>query len=316
MLVDRVDESEFTGGRNNPVDSFELIEPMVRSLTLLETPGIGFKFFLWDAIEPHFTEVSRPDRIGYRILRWENAKLKTLLQKRLMAYSNRNVRKLDSIADSVRPYDLDELSVIFANSSPRDLIRVCGKILAEQQQIDSNAGLLSADAIYKGIDEFCEALVGELFRSNSNYLNQLRRVGTHSKQIDFTIGHVSDIFKISLNAARARVDNWKGFGTVELGKVANNSPRGRQVKLYGINDVRLARVMTFQLSTGQFVNDKIKQCPNCKRYILRDWGESDSTNVCHYCGYDWDKSAISPDFVPPDEQDIFDDEPQQLQLNI
>ena len=152
VLVDRVDESPITW--NDPVASFKLIEPMVKNLQLLEAPGIAFKFFLWDAILPNFTADARLDRVAHRTLKWERNALEELLSKRLNTFSDGKVRKLDSIAVSLRPYTLDEIAIVFANRSPRDIIRICSKIVAEQEQVQNDAVLLSEQSICKGVDTF------------------------------------------------------------------------------------------------------------------------------------------------------------------
>ncbi len=46
ILIDKVDEQSLTG--NNAEASFRLIEHLIKDLELLETPGVSFKFFLWD----------------------------------------------------------------------------------------------------------------------------------------------------------------------------------------------------------------------------------------------------------------------------
>ncbi len=310
VLVDKVDESELTG--NSAIRSFELLEPMVRSLHILETDGIAFKFFLWDAIEPRFAEVARPDRIRYRKLKWDNGTLKTLLQKRLMAFSNRTVRKLDSVADSIRPYDLDELAVLFANRSPRDLIRVCQKIVAEQQQSDSRADLLGKAAIYKGIDEFCDQRVEELYESR--HMQRFRRIGSYSNHVDFTIGHLAnDVFKEKQVSTRNWIKQWKDSGMIaDLGRIASTT--GNKVKLYGVRDVRLARAMGRHLGTEEFLRAKIKACPNCQECLIRDVDESDSNSICQFCGYDWATEQISSDFNPYLDEESDHNGPQQRQL--
>ena len=310
VLVDKVDESELTG--NSAPHSFDLIEPMVRSLHILETEGIAFKFFLWDAIEPKFAEVARPDRIRYRTLKWDNSTLKTLLQKRLMAFSNRTVRKLDAIADSARPYDLDELAVMFANRSPRDLIRVCQKIVAEQQQIDSGADLLGMTAIYRGIDEFCDQRVEELYESR--HLQRFRRIGSYANHVDFTIGHLAnDVFKEKQVSTRNWIKQWKDTGMIaDLGRIASTS--GNKVKLYGVRDIRLARTMARQLNPQEFLRAKVKVCPNCRECLIRDVEGDDSNSICQFCGYDWATEQISPDFSPYKSEESDENGPRQRQL--
>ncbi|MDE0554827.1 MAG: hypothetical protein OXI24_11455 [Candidatus Poribacteria bacterium] len=316
VLIDRVDESEYSGGKNNPLDAFELIRPMVKSLTLLEMPGIGFKFFLWDAIEPHYKEVARTDRINSRKLEWTTQEFSELLRKRLLAFSNQRIWRLAQISDKLEPFEIDDLAIIFASTSPRDLIRVCKKIFAEQEQIDYAGSTLTERAIYLGIDVVCEELLEDLV--NEGFLAHLRQVGTHSNQVDFTVSHVSVSSKISTNSARSRIQKWKDAGIiVELREVANpRTSKGPKVKLYGVVDVRLARLMASRLSTKDFLESKVKPCSNsnCRSYLIRDWNESDSTTVCHLCGFDKDREFPSSNGRVQGDKSNSNFEPKQLHL--
>lgn len=299
VLIDRVDECEWTGGSGNAKDSFALISPMVRSLSLLETPGIGFKFFLWDAIEPLYKQIARSDRVDSRRLEWSTTDLLQLLQKRLLAFSNNKIWRMSQISGKLSPYDLDELCVIFSNDSPRDVIRICAKTISEQQELDSSSQSLTEAAIYRGLDSICESLVDERGYS-ATYVKNLRRIGSQSSQVDFTTQQIRSSLDVSATSAGGHIKNWKDAGIiVELSEVPNTrSRKGPKVKLYGVVDVRLARVMTSRLSASEFANSKVKKCenPNCAAYILRDWGERDSSNLCHICGFSSGKSRWLPGF--------------------
>jgi hypothetical protein len=50
ILIDKVDEQNLTG--NDPKASYAFISELIKDLELLETEGVGFKFFLWDALKP------------------------------------------------------------------------------------------------------------------------------------------------------------------------------------------------------------------------------------------------------------------------
>jgi hypothetical protein len=136
FLIDRVDESELTG--NDAIASFRMLEPLLRDLELLETRGVGFKFFLWDRLEPPYQEIARTDRIRQETLEWDNHMLRSLWQKRLRAFSLQKVGGLEEIGESTKPFSPDELALIFANRSPRDMIRIGSQIMVEQQEINLN----------------------------------------------------------------------------------------------------------------------------------------------------------------------------------
>ena len=283
VLVDRVDESPKTW--NNPANSFKMIEPLVKSLQLLDAPGIAFKFFLWDVIEPHFTADARLDRVAHRTLKWGTSILMDLLRRRLNAFSDGRIRKLDAISESLQLFTLDEVAVMFGNRSPRDVIRLCREIVAAQSRIQADGILLSTQAITEGVNDFCEMRVKELFEDR--YVNEFRRIGLHGNQVDFTISYLyNDVFKTntSENATRAKIRKWRDDGYIAfLGKIPNHRANtGRPVNLYGIRDIRLARVMTSGLTTPQFLSHKIRMCRHCNRFVIRDWDERDTSAICHH----------------------------------
>lgn len=314
VLIDRIDESELTG--NSAGDSFELIKPLVKSHRTLETPGIGFKFFLWDAIEPHFKGVGRSDRIDKRKLDWTPDRLSKMLNKRLRAHSEGSINHLEQIADSLSPFSIDDLAIMFAQESPRDLLRICRKIVAEQEQLNGCSDTLSGQSVSNGLNGVCRTLLED--RIADKHLDQLVQVGTNRDQVDFTVSHLVKSLKISTLSARSRIQKWKDAGAIiELGRVANpDKTKGTTVKLYGVTDVRLARLMCSQLSTSEFVMKKVRKCKNgnCSRYVCRDWEESDSMQRCHECGYDWFKDAIDRDYVPAAEAEDEISLPTQLRL--
>lgn len=314
VLVDRVDESSMTNA--DAMAAFRLIEPMVRSLSFLESAGYGFKFFLWDVLQPKFVEHGRADRVKNRKLEWNRRMLLSMLRKRLQAHSEDRIVTLHDIAVNVRPYNVDELAVLFAVNSPRDMIRFCDKIVAEQQQLGGDNRFLTTEAIYRGIDAFSEMRVQELY--DASYVKQFRQIGARDNQVDFTISYLThEVFRNTDNANRARIKTWRDRGyIVDLGRVENKSKKeGRSVKLYGMSDIRLAREMTKTISAEQFLKEKVRMCPLCNSPVVRDWKDSDSLGVCLSCGHDSTPRQNSSE----QEEDITIDnanggDPQQQEL--
>lgn len=313
VLVDKADETNST--QNNPRRTYLLLEPLITSLTILQTRGVAFKFFLWDAIEPLYRENSRPDRIGYELVKWEDTQLIRMLQSRLAAHSNQAIRKLDSISSRLGAWELDRLALAFAKGSPRDLVRLCKDIVAEQRKIDPSVRLISADAIGNGIMTFSTKRVRELYEANQ--IQRFRVIGSHAGHVDFTNRYLAtDVFRRSQNAIRQRIKEWRDRGYIDdLGYIANDlNPSGRSVKLYGVQDIRLGRAMTVGLTTHEFLNSKVRQCEQCRSFLLRDWETRDSSNICHECGYDLVKKVANPNFVPPTENMLPPTEDKQLPL--
>jgi hypothetical protein len=284
ILVDRVDEASTTG--NNVKDSFHLLEPLLRDLSLLEFPGIGFKLFLWDQIQPLCQDVVRTDRVNQETLDWDEIMLTAMWEKRLLAFSGRKIQGLNQISTPLMPYTIDQLCFIFANQSPRDLIRIGEQILSEQQEIDSNSTIISESSVYKAIDKFCSKRTLELIKKD-RVLNELRK----TRQVDFTIPYLANkIFKEVQSSTRNRMMIWREEGAiVDIERIEDpESKQDAKVKLFAIKDIRVAKEIYPELSIPDFLSQKYKKCPQCGATVLRDWDESVSSSICQDCQYDLD----------------------------
>lgn len=282
ILIDRVDEAELTG--NNFNDSFKLIEPLLKDLQLLEFEGIGFKFFLWDMLEPSCKNIVRTDRIEQETLFWQDQLLKQMWETRLEAYSNKNIQGLDQISEKTVPFSVDELAFIFANHSPRDLVRIGSQILQEQTELDPRNNCLSEIAIYTGIEKFASRRAIELF-TKDRVLKELRRIG----QVDFTIPYLANvIFREKQASTRNRIKIWREQGAIiDIERIIDtNSKQDRPVKLIAISDIRVAKTLYPTVSISDFLQSKYRKCPSCNTKVLRDWGDPDSSSICQSCQAD------------------------------
>jgi hypothetical protein len=288
VLVDRVDESALTG--NNPKASYELLEPLLRDLQLLEFPGLGFKFFLWDQLQPLCDPVLRKDRIKVDVLDWDDAMLLRLWEKRLEAFSAGTIRSLEEISERTKPYMVDDLVYIFAQHSPRDMIRIGERILSEQQEFGSMEEGISEQAIYSGIEKFCEDRVTEVI-TRARVLQELKKV----RQVDFTIPYLAnEVFREQHASTRQRMIAWREEAAIiEIERIDDpNSKQQRKVKLFALKDIRVAKAIYPELTIPEFLHRKYKRCPNCSASVIRDWGEVDSSATCHDCQFDLGSDAV------------------------
>jgi hypothetical protein len=274
VLIDKVDETPQTG--NNAEDSFHLVKPLLRDLELLQMKGIGFKFFLWDKLEPHHRDFARADRIQQFTLSWSATELRTMLSRRLAAFSNGNVEDLGQLTDAQLADPLHSLVVLFANGSPRDMIRVCQEILSEQLRIDPASEKIGLDAVLEGITKFSTKRSQELLPAH--IIRELFKVG----KVEFTTNHIANnVFKIEVNSARNKIRLWEQMGVVE--RIGEIHTGGRPVFNYAVTDIRVARAMLSQLSLVDFISKKLANCRNCMAVLTRDWDHSPA-GTCHLCG--------------------------------
>jgi predicted transcriptional regulator len=275
VLVDKVDETGLTG--NNAEDSFQLVKPLLRDLSLLQTRGIGFKFFLWDKLEPYYRKWGRSDRIAKFTLSWTESQLNEMLSMRLRAFSAGEVNSLSELADTGMEKPLQILIVLFAYGSPRDMVRICREIVNEQMKIDATSPTLGLDAIVEGILKFSIQRALELIDEDA--MRDLRRVG----QVEFTANHIANrVFKISVNSARNKIQQWIQMGVVEkIGE--EKAGGGRPVYHYAISDVRIARAVLQEMPFTSFVTSKMLVCYKCRRVLIRD-RDITKEHSCPHCG--------------------------------
>ena len=277
VLLDKVDESELTG--NKAEDSFKMIQSMVRDLELLEMDKFGFKFFLWDQLKSRFMEYSRPDRVDQFTLEWSNEELEKMLSERLGAYSGGKITKLEQITKNFEG-DITFLVVLFAQKSPRDAIRICKQIIAEQRELNPESPYIESKAILEGIEKFCEIRALEI--TEEAKVRELRKIGF----VGFTIPYLAnDVFKISQNGARSKVHGWEDLGIVKKVGTTTVKTSDRPVNNYTISDIRVAKYVFEKMSVLEFIKNKYKKCPNCSDVLLRDW-ENSKKRDCPKCGHE------------------------------
>lgn len=280
VLVDKVDETERTG--NNSDLSYRLIQPMLQDLDLLGLKGIGFKFFLWDAVLPLFQQDARPDRVAQHHINWTVLALKQVLSKRLAAFSEENITKFSELMSSELDFDVDFALALFANGSPRNLIRMCEKVLASQSDIDPDSTKISPEALDAGIRMFCEQLVVEQY--GMDVVKDLQRVGREL----FTINFLSnDVFKTTHeNTSRNKVTGWLKSGLVkQIGEVSIKESR-RPLNFYYVADPAMVRTIHSSQSTDAVLANLWLPCNHCKCDNLLDPGlfPEDNDPVCSRCG--------------------------------
>ena len=276
VLIDRVDETPITSTGDK---AYTFISSIINDLHLLESKGFGYKFFLWDLLEKEYRSVARPDRVKYYHLNWTNHQLKTVLKERLKAFSSGTVSSLKSISDWKGVMDIDDVIAIFAQGSPRTMVRICKEILDQQSEIDASSSLISEAAIRAGFNKISESISREVF--SESVIKELQRV----HRCDFTIRYIySDVFKFTQQAALNKVTVWETSGSaIQLGTI-QETPGKKPSNHYGLGNILLAKYIFPELSIMDFVDKKIRICPNsnCERELVRDW-DSRLQQSCNYC---------------------------------
>jgi hypothetical protein len=276
VLVDKIDETSLTGKAST---SYQFVEPLLGDLQLLELKGFGFKFFLWDLLLDNYRKVARPDRVKYYTLEWSLAQLKEMLSERLKAFSDGAIASLAQITedDLVKRPSPDDLVALFAQGSPRTMIRICKEILDQQSEMSDTTRTISIDAIIKGFDRIARNYSTETF--SEQLIKDLQR----NKRADFTIRHVySNVFKFTQQAGLNKVKSWEDAGVVESLGTIQDTKGAKASNHYGLSNLLLAKHVFSDLSIYEFVNRKLHQCSKCEEMLLRDW-DLRTEYLCHSC---------------------------------
>jgi hypothetical protein len=279
VLIDKVDETEQTG--NNPSATYQLIGPMIRDLDLLGLQGYGFKFFLWDKVEPYYKENARPDRVHQYQLSWKRESLQAVLSARLSAFSNGKISSFESIMEEKPQFNIDALISVLANGSPRNLIRLCEKILAVQAEANPNATKIKLTNLDQATIEYSDQTTTHVY--GDDIVKDLQRVGSEL----FTINHLAnDIFKVSQNAIRNKVTRWTELGAVAQISTVSVPTSKRPLNFYCIVDPALVRLIHRRSSLELFFTDRWLPCKFCKKDNLMDISlfPKDNVPVCIECG--------------------------------
>lgn len=274
ILVDKVDEQTLTG--NDPKDSYIFISSLIKDLELLETKGVGFKFFLWDALKPYCVKGARPDRIIPYTLKWEFSQIRSMLDKRIAAHSSNRLTNAEILFFEKRGLGR---TILFSEFSPRDCIRICNRILSEQYKLDCSTKMFSLDIVNNSIDLFCKEKVSEFLQSQSN-VNYLAKINS----VSFTIEELV-VKKVASDSPAIRniIQPWTSSELLKRIGLVNRKGK-KAVNEYAFFDIRLARYACNSINMNEFIDNKVRRCKtdNCGTFSYRDFDRKNYK--CLECG--------------------------------
>lgn len=280
ILVDKADESEKTG--NDPDASYTLLHSLLTDLELLGLRGYGFKFFAWDQILSKFREAARPDRVPQYSLSWTREALETVLGKRISAFSGEKIKSFGELLSENPGYSADAVICLIANRSPRNVIRICEKIVAVQAEQDPKAARIAPQAVERGIELFCVQVASELYGEDVS--RDLQRAGREL----FTINYLaSEVFKQAHeNTSRNRVAGWLRVGLVRQVNSVSVPGARRPLNFYYVTDPAMVRLIHRSVPLRNFLQDRWLPCAQCGADNLMDVNLTPEGNdtLCHECG--------------------------------
>ena len=201
-----------------------------------------------------------------------------MLGERLKAHSSGKVSSLAQICPLSGKWTLDQLVCLFAQGSPRTVIRICKAIIDQQSELNASAVNISRKAVDLGFAEIAGNISKELFKES--VIRDLQR----TKKCDFTIKNIASAFRISPPAAVNKVRSWEDSGAViSLGTI-QETVGAKPSNHYGSAHWLLAKHLFPELPVVDFADAKFLNCPECQKVLVRDWELMPQT--CHHCQTD------------------------------
>lgn len=263
ILVDKVDETSATNG--HPAAAWALIENLIQDLPTVEKKGVAFKFFLWDQLRPLFRDAAaRADRIQPAILEgWDVGQLRTMLSRRLRAYSDTKVANLNELMENPHLIDSHVLLCHLAKGSPREMIRMAESIAAEHTRTNGEKHPITQGELLDGIRAYSLLRAEELAGAE---LEELRAVG----RLSFTKKHVRKTFGISKEAAYDKIEAWRRMGLiVDQGRL-DPIVGQKRANWLGLSDIRIAIALGDQNKTEDLFARNVALCNSCSSPVISD----------------------------------------------
>lgn len=150
IAIDKIDEdARFENDAENIAD---FIGGIASNNKILTNEDFHLLLFLWSTPFNYVRSNVRTQKLALEPLRWSRAQLEQVVCKRMAAYSDGKVSKLDQIMDGCDPENV-ELLFWMCNGNPRDLWHILNKCFKEQFSIDPTK-LIGNDAIEFGINKY------------------------------------------------------------------------------------------------------------------------------------------------------------------
>lgn len=262
ILIDKVDETHLT--TNDSHATFKLIAPLIKDLETHGIKGYAFKYFLWDKMYEYLLKAGRPDRVTIHSLIWSRDRLLEMLSNRVGAFSNNQIQKLEAIFSNPNAITADDAVTILAWRSPRNVIRICQEIISEQTLINPNVDKLDNRVLDRASLKISEKMCEEVYGQDT--VTEIKRIDREL----FSINHLAtNIYKISTNAVRPKVNSWVDKGFVYLAGI-DKSSQARPTNIYYVGDPRANRLINHKKELSIWLKENWFPCTNCDSDVLLD----------------------------------------------
>lgn len=152
ILIDKIDEDPRF--KNDAEKIAKFIEGIASNNKIMINASFNIILFVWSTPFNSVMSNIRTQKISFQYLTWKSNDLLEAAGKRLSAFSNDQVDKLEAIFDKNAQFAIEEL-VQMCNENPRDLWHLLDKSIVAQFGLDSKLKITN-NAVRSGIKKFVE----------------------------------------------------------------------------------------------------------------------------------------------------------------
>jgi hypothetical protein len=152
IVVDKVDEDPRFKNDSERIASF--IEGIASNNKVLINDFFKIVLFVWTTPFNSIKSNIRTQKIALEELSWTSGALREASGKRLSAFSNKKLNRIEDLFEESDAHSIDKL-IHMCNENPRDLWHLLDKSLVAQFDLD-NSKKITNEAVEKGVDKFVE----------------------------------------------------------------------------------------------------------------------------------------------------------------
>lgn len=200
IVIDKIDEDPRFKNDSSRISSF--IEGIASNNKILINDLFKIVLFVWTTPFNSIKSNIRTQKIALQELSWTSEALKEAAGKRLSAFSNNKLNKIEDIFEEGEPESVDKL-IYMCNENPRDLWHLLDKSLVAQFHKD-NSKKITREAVEEGIDKF----VGQF-----NYYEYYPRKSNARKDSMDIYSYIKHLLKLDSNTfTKNKLNDMAGTG--------------------------------------------------------------------------------------------------------
>ncbi|QCX39565.1 hypothetical protein FF125_14360 [Aureibaculum algae] len=236
ILFDKVDEFQDLEQDIDKIADFS--KDLLTDTELLMQNDIAIAFSLWSEVKPTLSRVVLFDKFKEIDIRWKNADMVPLIDKRIK-YFSAGEKKFKDLFDSRT--EIDEI-VNISNRSPRDLIS-CMSDIYDYQSSRPDVTRFDGSSVSNGLIKFAKrydylSMYPSLTAKNKDVLTTINNI-LRNKKTSFSIKDLNITFNQKNNWCRRQIELMLKYNLIEENVILGSSNE----KIYDVLDPKIIHLI-------------------------------------------------------------------------